>query len=150
MGVVRIDDASPISRGGGHNVDNGFDAGQEERNENDIQPHRRQHQRPEWCLGFARLHQRRESEMPGDQVGSRRPLGHGTRESMYPMSPTKSKMPSKNCMCASDDAESKTNDVSYRSQGSVILIACPPHPKPPTAASSGRPENCLRSAAKMA
>ena len=61
-----MDNAGAISTMcAGHRLD-GFDVRQKQRNEDDVQPDGREHQRPERCPSFPRLHHRRKTEMTGD------------------------------------------------------------------------------------
>jgi hypothetical protein len=94
-----VNDACAVAAVAARHGFDGLDSREEQRNKHDVEPHRRQHERPQWALRFARLHQRRKAEVSRDHGRrSREGFGHGNRASIKPTTQTKKTTPRMNGM----------------------------------------------------
>src|SRR5215469_1715056 len=102
MRPISVDDSVSVSRCAAADDVDGLDMRNEERNEDDVHPDAREHERPQRSARRLRFDRGCESEMTGDHDAP--PFdarGQGRRASMRPTTTTKSSVPRMNDMAFS-------------------------------------------------
>src|SRR5581483_5114742 len=102
MRVIGVDDVLSVASAQARHGLQRFDSCEQQRNEENVEPYRRQHEGPEGNALLARLDQSGKTEMSRDHCWPSLELqrGHGSPASSQPITTTKRMTPRINCISA--------------------------------------------------